>query len=263
VPDALQLDARRDVGQLLSTTWRIFTSHFAPFFTVTLLVYAPYGLLVNGLLLEDLQDGEADPALAARLAVTVLAGLTVPAIVTALHVVLVQGLARGEEPTVGKALRGAGPRLGVVLLVGLLYSLLVLLGVIALLVPGIYLAIRLYFGTQSAVVDGEGATGALRRSWELVQGSWWLTFGCLVLVALLIGLPLGILDSVADAAIDNRPAYVVVSILLESVGVSFSAIFGTLLFFSLRSAKRLPWEGLPRIDAGAPERPDGIHGPFG
>jgi hypothetical protein len=44
-------------------------------------------------------------------------------------------------------------------------------------------------------------------------------------------------------------------ILLQTVTLSLTAIFGTLLFFDLRARSQLPWQGTPRISPVAPERP--------
>jgi hypothetical protein len=256
--ERLNLAERRDIGQLLSTAWRLFTSHFLVFFTITLLVYAPYGLLVNGIALGGFDEGaDASPALLLGAGAALVGGILLPALVTALHVVLVQGLARGEEPAIRSALAGAAPRLGTVVLVALLYAAIVLAGFIALIIPGIYLAVRLYFGTQAAVVDGDGPTDALRRSWDLVRDQWWVTAGSLLLVGVLVGITSGLIREVFRQ-IDNDAVFVVLSVILETVAVSFSAIFGTLLFFSLRARKQLPWQGIQPVDPSAPERPTGL-----
>ena len=73
---------------------------------------------------------------------------------TALQVVAVHALAEGEEPTVGAALRRAAPRLPAAAGAVVLYSLGVALGLVALIVPGIWLSVRWYFAAQAAVVDG-------------------------------------------------------------------------------------------------------------
>jgi hypothetical protein len=255
----LDLTRRRDIGELLTTAWQIFTRHFLVFFTITLLIYGPYGVLFNGLVLQGF-DEDADPAAVLASVGVALGAFVVPAIVTALHVALVQGLSRGEEPAVGTAISRVLPRLGALIVAALLYTLIVALGFVALIIPGIYLAIRLYFVTQSVVVDGEAPTGALGTSWELVKDQWWLTFGSIIVAALVSGIPINILDTLALAALDEGPAYVVVTTLLGAVGVSYTAIFGTLLFFSLRARKQVapPPPPAEPVDTVAPERPGGL-----
>jgi hypothetical protein len=253
---SLDLTKRRDIGELLSTAWQLFTRHFLVFFTITLLIYGPYGLLFNGLVLQNFEQ-DPDPATILASIGVALGAFVVPALVTALHVALVQGLSRGEEPAIRTALSRVLPRLAPLVIAALLYTLIVALGFVALVIPGIYLAIRLYFVTQSVIVDDESPRGALGRSWELVKDQWWLTFGSILLAALIAGIPINILDAIAASALDEGPAYVVVSTLLGAVGVSYAAIFGTLLFFSLRARKHVAPPAEP-VDPIAPERPGGL-----
>lgn len=252
----LDLDRRRDLGELLSTTFELAQRHFAVFLSVSLLVVTPVVLIVDGIWGRSLADGiDADVPQAAQLTSNALNVLVVPALITALHVVLVQGLARGEEPTVGGALSRAGPRLAAAFGAVALYVLGVGIGLLALIVPGIYLAIRWFFAAQAAVVDGMGPVGALRRSGELVRDRWWRTLGRLLVAGLVFGLVVLLLGLLAAAAGSNGVIYTVLLILVQAIGLSLSALFGTLLFFSLRSEKAMPWQGLPQVDAVAPERP--------
>ena len=82
----------------------------------------------------------------------------------------------------------------------MLYSLGVALGLVALIVPGVWLSVRWYFAAQAAVVDGLGPADALRRSAEVVETRWWRTFG----VLLAFGLLVGIFGAVAGAVIRHR-----------------------------------------------------------
>ena len=55
--------------------------------------------------------------------------------------------------------------------------------------------------------------------------------------------------------IEGGALFMTAWIVLQTVTLSLGAIFGTLLFFDLRSRSRLPWQGAPRIEPHAPERP--------
>ena len=86
-----------------------------------------------------------------------------------------RALAEGEEPTVGAALRRAAPRLPAAAGAVVLYSLGVALGLVALVVPGIWLGVRWYFAAQAAAVDGLGPWTLLRarRSCRRAGGGRW------------------------------------------------------------------------------------------
>jgi hypothetical protein len=253
----LDLDRRRSLGELLSTTFELGQRHFAVFLSVSLLVVTPIVLLIDGIWGRTLADGiDADAPPAAMVTSNALNVFIVPAVITALHVALVQGLGRGEEPTVGRALSLLRARLVPALGAVALYSLGVLIGLLALIVPGVYVAIRWFFAPQAAVVDGASPVGALRRSGELVHGRWWLTCGRLVLAGFLFALVTLVVALFAAVAGGNGVIYTAILVIAQAIGLSLSALFGTLLFFTLRAEKAMPWQGLPAVDAVAPERPE-------
>jgi hypothetical protein len=251
----LNLDEPRNAGELIGLTFTLFGRHLAVFFSLTLLVVAPVELLVDGVWGGFLADRGTRSGPVASTIVSSLAGIVViPPLVTALHVVVVQGLARGEEPAVGKALSAAAARLLPAVGAVTVYALGVVVGLVLLIVPGIYLAVRWYFAAQAAVVDGLAPASALERSGKLVDGQWWRVFG----VLLLFGLITGTFSAVGQALahrIESGPLFMTAWIIIQTVTLSLTAIFGTVFFFDLRARARLPWQGTPRIELHAPERP--------
>jgi hypothetical protein len=260
VNERLDLSRHRELGDLIGGTARLFLDHLAVFLSVTLLIVTPVVLIVDGIWGRALADGvDADAPLAADITSTFLLTVVVPPLVTALQVVIVMGLARGEEPTVGGALRAASDRFVPAVGTVFLYLLGVVAGLALLIVPGIWLAVRWYLGAQAAVVDGLAPPQALRRSAELVKDRWWRTFGYLIVAALVFGIVVGLPAAVIGVGLSevSGALYVAFTILAQAVTLSLTAIFGTLLFFDLRARRELPWEGtaLPRPDS--PENPFG------
>jgi hypothetical protein len=260
VNERLDLARHRELGDLVGTTVRLFLNHLAVFLAVTLVIVTPVVLIVDGIWGRALADGfDADAPVASTVTSTFLQAIVIPPLITALHVVIVMGLARGEEPTVGGALRTASERFLPALGTVILAALGVILGLLALVLPGIWLGVRWYVGAQAAVVDGLSPVAALRRSAELVKDRWWRTFGYLIvagiLFTLLVSVPGTIVGAIASEA--SGALFVATMIVVQAVSLSLTAIFGTLLFFDLRARRELPWEGtaLPRPDA--PENPFG------
>jgi hypothetical protein len=252
----LDLDRHRTLGELIGQTFELFGRHLATFLTLTLLVVAPVVILVDGGWGGALADGgDADPATAAASVSAALSLLVIPPLVTALHVAVVQALARGEEPTVGAALRAAAPRLAAAVGAVALYTVAVAIGLLLVIVPGVWLAVRWYFGAQAAVVDGLGPADALRRSAQVVQTRWWRTFGVLLAFGIVTGV-LAVIGGAIVNEIDDGALYTAGRVLLQAVFVSLSAIFGTLLFFDSRARSSLPWQGPPPSDWIAPESPE-------
>src|SRR4051812_11368193 len=52
----------------------------------------------------------------------------------------------------------------------------------------LYVSVRLQLALPAAVVERLGPVRALSRSWELVQGNWWRTFGLLTFTLGLLSL---------------------------------------------------------------------------
>lgn len=235
--DRLDLEHPRGAGELLSTTFAFFSAHASALFTMTLVIVAPAVIVIDGIWGRALADG-ADaklPAAATITSVAVGALLQTPLIV-AVNAASVLAAARGEEPHVGGAFRAAAPRFVPAIAAVVLAALAILAGFVLLVIPGIYLAVRLYLAAQAAVVDGRGPMDALRRSGELVRGEWWPTFGCLLLAGLVFGL-IAVVGQAVGAALGNGALFVSAVVIGQAVAASLAAIFGTLLFFDLRARK--------------------------
>lgn len=236
----LDLDAHRDAGDLVSTTLVLFARHALLFLSVTLLVVAPLVVLVVGVWAGGFADGgggnvAAAPGIAAGLLLFLL-----PVLVTALHVTIVRDLGEGQIPTVAQALRSAAPRFPLAIAAVLVYTALVIVGTVLLIVPGIWVFVAGYFATQAAVMERRGPFDAFRRSSELVDDRWWRTAATLVFGWVLLTIASYPVGSAIDA-VDSGVVYVALYTLLEVLTLSLSALFGTLLYFSLRARKEHPF----------------------
>lgn len=234
----LDLDAPRGVGELLATTLRLFGRHSGLFLSMTLLVVAPVTILVNGVWERGLTSGRAldRVSLAAGL-FAIVATFAMPVLVTALHVVAVRELGSGRVPVVGEALRSAGPRFPAALGAVLVYGIAVSVGFLLLVVPGVWLLVRGFCAAQVAVIEEEAPLRSLGRSAALVRGRWWSTAGTLLagwLVWTVAFLPIDL----AIRTLGPGVAYVVLLTVSTALRLSLSALFGTLLYFSLRARER-------------------------
>ena len=115
------------------------------------------------------------------------------------------------------------------------------IGLVLLVVPGVYLAVRWYFVPQAVMVDGARGTRALKRSGELVRGHWWRTFGLLVAANLAAVIPGVILvtpfEAIASSA-DRAVWSLVGTVATETITAPFVALFSTLLYYDLRTRRR-------------------------
>lgn len=240
----LDLDAHRDAGDLIATTLALFVRHALLFLSVTLLVVAPLVVLGTGLWAGGFADGGGADVATVPAVVTGVLEFLMPVLVTALHVMIVRDLGDGRVPTVAEALRSAAPRFPHAIAAFVVYSLLVVGGTILLIVPGIWVFVAGYFAAQAAVLEGRGPLAAFQRSSDLVDERWWRTAGTLLLGWILLtvaSFPAGL----AIDAVDSGVLYIALYTVLQVLTLSLSALFGTLLYFSLRAQKEHPFGAMP------------------
>lgn len=234
----LDLDAPRGPGQLLRTTLALFGRHSGLFLSLTLLVVAPVTILVDGVWRGGLTNGSAVErgSLGGGLAV-VAATFAMPVLVTALHAAVVRTMGEGRVPGVTEALRSAAPRFPAAVGAVLWYSIMTGVGFVLLVVPGVWMLVAGYFAAQIAVLERASPFDAVTRSVRFVRGRWWSTAG-----TLLVGwLAWTVAFTPVDLAIGLlHPGVLFISLRAVSAAfrLSLSALFGTLLYFSLRAADR-------------------------
>jgi hypothetical protein len=101
--------------------------------------------------------------------------------------------------------------------------------------------VRWVFVPQVVMLDGARGADALRGSWRVVEGSWWRSFGVVLLANLAAAIPglLVIVPFEALAKSADREALVLVgTIVTDTITASYVALVITLLFHDLRSRER-------------------------
>ena len=116
----------------------------------------------------------------------------------------VSGAYLGEQPTVGESLSFAATGCCPVIWLSLLYALGPDLPFLLLIIPGIWLVGGVVAELPGAAVRGRaGRSKALGRSFRLVKGRWWPTFGALVVMYLIVIVISGILGGCSGAIADR------------------------------------------------------------
>jgi hypothetical protein len=112
-----------------------------------------------------------------------LAGLIAPAV----GVVLAAQVALGETPTIGRIWRRVGRIIVPLLITTLLVAVAVVVGTVLLIIPGILFYVWFALSSQAIVIENVRYFRAMRRSRQLVLGSWWRVFGILLVIAIAAG----------------------------------------------------------------------------
>ncbi|MFP4616860.1 MAG: hypothetical protein ACLFNR_01725 [Candidatus Paceibacterota bacterium] len=131
-------------------------------------------------------------------------------------------IASGESVSVKKLFsQGIAPVLFFVI-ASMLYGLVVGVGFILLIIPGIFVGIKLYFYDIIIADKHYDPIKALKTSWALTKGHWWQLLGLLVLLILLnlagmMALGVGLIITVPVSAMGLVCAYRYVSSLNETL----------------------------------------------
>jgi hypothetical protein len=146
----------------------------------------------------------------------------------------------GGTPTVASTLRAVLPRSSVLVGSVLLALLVSIVGLIALVVPGIIMLVWFQFVGQVVVLEHLDFGVALRRCRELVRGSWWRVLGWIVVVdivagvaSLIAGLVFSILVPSDGSDRANLVVPLVASIPANIIVLPFPTIALTLIYLRL------------------------------
>ncbi|QCD66625.1 hypothetical protein GBQ70_13610 [Halomicrobium sp. ZPS1] len=109
---------------------------------------------------------------------------------------------------VGRALLAA-------IVANVLVSIAVTLGLIALVIPGLFLSVSFTFVFFAIGVEDQGPVDALRRSWDLATGNRWRLFGLVLIVGIVAGAVGGLssLVTIAGPAIGQIVVLSIISII--------------------------------------------------
>lgn len=254
----------RRLGDILGEMFRLFGRNLALMLLLVAIIVVP--LIVAGVaafgpeyvdaLMGDGVEGMPDsPPQAVVLALIVyfaLYALGMVAVTGAVSEAAARSMA-GLERSVGHAYGAAFRRLPHMLGAGLVAAVVVALPVglaamlmlpvpvtgsvrlavfLVLLLASVYLGVRLMFAPLVALFQQTGPLSAVARSWDLVSGAWWRTFGLL----LLIGLILGVLQSAIGFLLSALPA--VEALVTSLIVLPLSLIGNLLIYMDLRARKQ-------------------------
>ncbi len=174
------------------------------------------------------------------LPLTILNNLLVVPVMGSAMILLVDGYVSQRPLASQSALNQAIGRILPIVIGNLMLGLIAFLGALALIIPGVYLGVRLSFTLFGIVLEEKSATGGLALSWELVKGYWWTVFIPFLLLTLGIGIPVGLL-STALLNLTGGAGSLLVNVFGSLVGTAILPLFVTLglvLYRTLQQSKR-------------------------
>jgi hypothetical protein len=230
------------VGDVFGASWRLYRSRFGAFSLLAIVAYSPEALLTL-----------LTPRTAAFLSLTYILERICSSFANAAIVYGVIQELRGQSFTFAGSMRRGFARLGPILGLSVIVSILAVLGFIFLIVPG-FIVMAIYAVALSVCVAERAGVGAsMRRSAYLTKGNRWRVFGiqlliivvsmiAVVLFSLAVGVGFGFLvGRIGGYNVTTPLALGLVQVLarypVQVITGGFNAVAGGVLYYKLRVAR--------------------------
>lgn len=254
------------VGEILDVAIKLYRNNFATLTRIVLFVTVPAQILVALLQastrsnfdtsgsfggLPSSTSTNVDSTIDGKALVAGLIGLGLVIIVTTLMGEIasaasfraIGGAYLGEEQTWQGSLRYAWKRLRSIVWLSILKGLLLIVGFVLCVIPGVYLYGAFAVTTPALMLEGTRGRKALRRSRELVKGRWWPVSGVLLIGSLLTSIVGGAISALAAGVFftNNEIAVDVARAVGGTIGATLTtpviAAIITVLYIDLRVRK--------------------------
>jgi hypothetical protein len=188
-------------GEILDLSFSLYRRHFGSLAVVVMLC-SGLPLLLN-IYIESSGGVLAHPvAWFGYLLLLVILG----SVATAASVFIVSESYLGRSLSAGDALTRATPYVGQLVLYSIMFSLIVGIGTMLLIVPGVILACGLVLATPIIVLEtNASASAALGRSWALTKGSRGKIFGLMLTLVVLLVIPIFAIGAVGAMLLPAAP----------------------------------------------------------
>ncbi len=233
-----------DVGGVLSKVFAIYSDQAA------VLLPVAFGLFLIVGILQGLLGG-------VLILLATLVSLVASTLYTGMVVKLVEDVQDGRrDHSAGDLLSSAAPVVAPLIGAGLLVGLIVVVGFILIIVPGLFFLTIFAVVGPVIVIERAGVFQSLGRSRELVKGNGWPVFG-VIIVAFLISFVVSAILGGIGAAVGGTAARIILSVLANTITAPIAALVAGVLYFTLRGAPGPTGDAAvtPATPAGTPPPP--------
>ena len=230
------------IGDVLGEAWGLYKRFFWKFFLTAFVVYAVLDLF------SALADAAAGDSLLAGLFWGLIAA-TASVIgffwVQGALVEVVRDVRDGRaERTIGETYQAVSPRLPALIVAGILAGLGIAVGLILLIVPGLFLLTIWSMLVAVIVIEGKSAGESFGRSREIVRGHGWQVFGLIIVTFVIVAVASGVISLLFSPLPDFFDIWLG-SLVGHSLTVPFAAAALTTAYFKLTAPE-------PAVAAPAP-----------
>ena len=244
--------APKGIGEILSTAFELYQKNAAQLIQIVALVVVPLTLVQAYLVTEAIGDAESSltvneltgevtvnsgGGLGRAILLGIVAGLIGAIISQLLTGALTRGAAgalTGRPVDVGASYRYAFSRLGGLIGLAILIAIVVSVGFVLLIIPGVIFLVFLSMAVPAFVIERRGVIDSMSRSWNLVSGSFWHVLGAIIVAYILIYIVSSILGAIGG---DSFFGTWIMSAIAQIITAPFFALVSVVLYVDLRSRR--------------------------
>lgn len=215
-------------GAIIREAWELYKAHWQHLLPIALVVYIALGLISWVLAAALGVFGALLGAFIGIIGVFWLQGTLVEAVAD-----IRDGRA---DLTMGQTFARAQEHIGRLAVAGILAGLAITVGLIALIVPGLYLMTIWSVLIPVIVLERRPVMEAFGRSRELVSGNGWNVF-YVILITFLILIGAGLVLGIALIWLEGAFGQFVRNVISNTITIPFVALAWTILYFRLHELK--------------------------
>jgi hypothetical protein len=227
------MNAKLDTARVFERIFEVYRDQFTLLIPAALILFLPVAVL-NGLVLAG---GGALAALA-TVAIGLIASFWYQGMVVEAVVDILDGR---RDHTIGSLFSSVSPVIGTLVGAGILATIIIVIGFILIIVPGLIALTFLAVVAPAVVIDRASATGALGRSRDLVRGNAWRVFGVIVVLFLITAVLSSIVNAIGGSASDDSfVGFALADLVVRVLLTPLSAIAATVMYVELRRVRNEP-----------------------
>jgi hypothetical protein len=218
------------IGDVLSEAWGLYKRFFGQFFLTALVVFVVLDLLAA---VVDRASGDNTGANVFWALLGALISVVGYFWVQAALIETARDVRDGRaDRSIGETYVAVRPRLPSAIIAGILAAIGIGIGLILLIIPGLFLLTIWSMVIPVVVIESRSAGEAFSRSREVVRGNGWSVLGLIIVVFLLVAIT-SIIVRLIFSPLPNFIEVWLGSLLADSLTVPFAAAALTTAYFKL------------------------------